>query len=92
MVVSWLFIGAAADVFKTWIYLGVVTRWSVDGEDCSYDMGQFKFTVRRDSEDWKSIQVLTSEVRDSSYNFNLKSNALRALKCAATSPRPASSL
>ncbi|KAF5683477.1 c6 zinc finger domain-containing protein [Fusarium circinatum] len=46
---------------KTWIYLGVVTRWSADGEDCFYDMGQFKFTVRRESEDWKSIQVLTSD-------------------------------
>ncbi|KAF5602460.1 c6 zinc finger domain-containing protein [Fusarium pseudocircinatum] len=46
---------------KTWIYLGVVTRWSADGEDCFYDMRQFKFTVRRESEDWKSIQVLTSD-------------------------------
>ncbi|KAI1038143.1 hypothetical protein LB503_012063 [Fusarium chuoi] len=46
---------------KTWIYLGVVTRWSADGEDCFYDLEQFKFTVRRESEDWKSIQVFTSD-------------------------------
>ncbi|KAF5563241.1 c6 zinc finger domain-containing protein [Fusarium napiforme] len=46
---------------KTWIYLGVITRWSADGEDCFYDMGQFKFTVRRESQDWNSIQVFTSD-------------------------------
>ncbi|SCN97898.1 unnamed protein product [Fusarium fujikuroi] len=46
---------------KTWIYLGVVTRWPADGEDCFYDLEQFKFTVRRESEDWKSIQVFTSD-------------------------------
>ncbi|KAG4292573.1 hypothetical protein FPRO06_12061 [Fusarium proliferatum] len=46
---------------QTWIYLGVVTRWSADVEDCFYDLEQFKFTVRRESEDWKSFQVFTSD-------------------------------
>ncbi|KAH7134508.1 hypothetical protein B0J13DRAFT_507053 [Dactylonectria estremocensis] len=42
---------------QAWMLLGAVARWPNVGEDYPSDIAQVEFTVRRISDDWRSIKV-----------------------------------
>ncbi|KFA79371.1 hypothetical protein S40288_03537 [Stachybotrys chartarum IBT 40288] len=42
---------------KSWVLLGAVTKFPDQGVDYKHELAQVNFTVRRETEDWRSIKV-----------------------------------